>query len=269
MTDVDARRFLAGETAALVRALPSSLVDLLVDALEHAAVTDSAVARTRIIESFSNPHYRSLVFTFLDQWRSRAPDISAEAVALSLMAAEQCEKAHQEGQSVELVWTGPDVGQIPLRRTEQAVLQVIESASHRLTIVSFAVYNIPHIREALVNAARKGVVINVVLETPDKLETENAYCTLKALGPAVASRCSVYLWPLDKRPRDGSGKPGLLHVKCAVADANWLLLTSANLTEYAFTVNMELGLLVTGGELPSKVANHFDRLIQNGILVSL
>lgn len=195
----------------------------------------------------------------------------ARKIRLDRFFGEQigCSCNESNRSTIELVWTGPDVGQIPLRRTEQAILQLIEWASRRLTIISYAVYNIPHIREALVRTAQKGVAINVVLETPDKLETDNAYCTLKALGPAVASRCSVYLWPLDKRPRDGSGKPGILHVKCAVADANRLLLTSANLTEYAFTVNIELGLLVTGGELPGKVENHFDRLIQNGILATL
>jgi hypothetical protein len=72
--------------------------------------------------------------------------------------------------------------------------------------------------------------------------------------------------PLEKRPRDENGKPGILHVKCAVADGRWLFLSSANLTEYAFTINMELGLLVTGGNLPRQVQEHFDRLIEAGVL---
>jgi hypothetical protein len=40
-----------------------------------------------------------------------------------------------------------------------------------------------------------------------------------------------------------------------------VLLSNANLTEYAFTINMELGLLVTGGPLPGQVEEQFDRLI--------
>ena len=46
----------------------------------------------------------------------------------------------------------------------------------------------------------------------------------------------------------------------------WLFLSSANLTEYAFTINMELGLLVTGGQLPGHVEEQFDRLIGMGML---
>lgn len=45
-----------------------------------------------------------------------------------------------------------------------------------------------------------------------------------------------------------------------------MFLSSANLTEYAFTINMELGLLVTGGNLPGEVEQHFDRLVARGIV---
>jgi phosphatidylserine/phosphatidylglycerophosphate/cardiolipin synthase-like enzyme len=54
-----------------------------------------------------------------------------------------------------------------------------------------------------------------------------------------------------------------------VADGHWLFLSSANLTEYAFTINMELGVLVTSGKLPGQVEEHFDRLVANGTLVKV
>ena len=44
-------------------------------------------------------------------------------------------------------------------------------------------------------------------------------------------------------------------------DGEWLFLSSANLPGYAFSLNMELGLLVRGGKLPHDVAAHFDSLI--------
>jgi phosphatidylserine/phosphatidylglycerophosphate/cardiolipin synthase-like enzyme len=140
---------------------------------------------------------------------------------------------------------------VPLRQTEQALLQVIDSAGQRLTVVSYAVYRIPRICEALVRAADRGVAISVVVESPDRVEGQKAYSTLAALGPSVAGRCGVYVWPVEKRFRDGAGRPGILHVKCAVADAQWLFLSSANLTEYAFTLNMELGVLMRGGRCPA------------------
>ncbi len=134
-------------------------------------------------------------------------------------------------------------------------------------VVSYAVFNIPRICEALVRAADRGVVISIVIEGSDHVEGKKAYSALAALGRTVASRCGVFVWPIEGRFRGGSGKPGLLHVKCAVADSRWLFLSSANLTEYAFSINMELGLLVTGGSLPVQVEDHFGKMIDSGVLV--
>ena len=136
----------------------------------------------------------------------------------------------------------------------------------RLLVVSYAVYNIPQIRDALIRAADRGVTIKVVIESPDQVEGKKAYSTLAALGPTVAGRCGVYVWPIEGRFRGGTGKPGLLHVKCVVADGRWLFLSSANLTEQAFSINMELGVLITGGTTPDRVESHFARMIQVGVL---
>jgi phosphatidylserine/phosphatidylglycerophosphate/cardiolipin synthase-like enzyme len=116
-------------------------------------------------------------------------------------------------------------------------------------------------------AAGRGVSITVIVDTPDRQVGRAAYDTLRALGPSVASRSSVYLWPHEQRPRDQNGRAGLLHIKCVEADGKWLFLSSANLTEYAFTLNMELGLLITGGDEPGRVEEHFDRLIEDRVLL--
>jgi hypothetical protein len=71
---------------------------------------------------------------------------------------------------------------------------------------------------------------------------------------------------MQKREWDDKGKPGILHVKCAVAAGRWMLLSSANQKEYVFILNMELGPLITGDSLPSHVEAQFDRLIETGVL---
>jgi len=266
MTPSGGLRYVVEEAQLLAKQLPSSVVETVAEALGSAETGDTSICRANAVRELAHAHYRSLVRTFLDGWIVHATDISAQAVAAALLTAASTEKANHDHQSVELVWTGPDVGVVPLRRTEQALLQVIESASQRLLVVSYAVYKIRRVCDALICAADRGVVIKVVVETPDRLETQNAYNTIAALGQSVADRCEVYLWPLDQRVRDETGKAGILHVKCAVADGRWLFLSSANLTEYAFTLNMELGLLVKGGSLPEQVEMHFDRMIQTGVL---
>jgi phosphatidylserine/phosphatidylglycerophosphate/cardiolipin synthase-like enzyme len=76
----------------------------------------------------------------------------------------------------------------------------------------------------------------------------------------------VLYWPKDKRTPGIDGKPGILHVKCVVADGWRMFLSSANLTEQAFRLNMELGVLVTGHRLPAMVERHFAELLSRGVL---
>jgi hypothetical protein len=139
-------------------------------------------------------------------------------------------------------------------------------AKNRITLVSFAVYKIPNVGKALVRAAKRGVRLTVIVETPDKIEGEGEYSTIKALGQEVAACSTVYFWPKENRPVGDNNKVGILHVKCVVGDGEWLFLSSANLTQQAFTINMELGMLVRGGKMPKRVEQQFDRLIQSGQL---
>jgi phosphatidylserine/phosphatidylglycerophosphate/cardiolipin synthase-like enzyme len=248
--------------------LASEMPAAYVEALASALLSGPA-SKAQAVQCIPHLHFRSVAGEFIDVWQGQAAGVTAEAVVLALRTASNAEKVHREGQSVELVWTGPTAEAHSFRRTEQAILQVLDSARQRITLVSYAVYRIPNVCEALVRAARRGVQINMIVETPDKLEGENEYSTLRALGDDVAVCSAVYYWPKENRGQDDKGKVGILHVKCAVADGLWLFLSSANLTEYAFTINMELGVLVTGGKLPGQVQEHFDGLIQAGSLARI
>jgi len=165
-----------------------------------------------------------------------------------------------------VVWTGPDQSVIPLRRTEQAILQVLSSAQSRILLVSYAVYSIPNIQHAVVRAAKRGVTITVIVETPNRLDVQNEYSNLKALGEDVAKCSAVYYWPQEHREADATGKLGILHVKCVVGDGNQLFLSRANLTKYAFSLNVELGVLINGGRGPRQIEVVFESLIAEGTL---
>ena len=256
-----AHTLIAEAATALAGEMPAAHVESLAQAIQ----TEPA-SKAQAVQAIPHLHYRSLAAEFIGLWQDRAAVVTPDAVALALRTALHAERVHRESQTVELVWTGPSTEANSFRRTEQAILQVLDSARERITLVSYAVYRIPNVCESLVRAARRGVLISVIVETPDKLEGENVYSTLRALGDDVAACSAVYYWPKVKRGQDDNGKVGILHVKCAVADGRWLFLSSANLTEYAFTINMELGVLVTGGKLPGQVQGHFEGMIRNGTL---
>jgi len=127
---------------------------------------------------------------------------------------------------------------------------------------------VPSIADALVRAAQRRVRSRIIIESAQVSEGKVAYEAIDALGPNVATMAAVYVWPLKKRPVDDKGRHGSLHAKCAVADDTVLFLSSANLTAYALTLNMELGVLIHGGSAPRAVADHFTRLIAKGVLAT-
>src|SRR5437588_4867377 len=131
------------EAGRLASAVPPSVLGMLAEAVQKYQPSEWPSCKGGIVGQISQPHYRSLVGHFLDAWQSQAATISPEAVAAALVTAGHSEQVHGEQQSLEFVWTGPDVGIVPLRRTEQALLQVIDSARRRVMVVSYAVYNIP------------------------------------------------------------------------------------------------------------------------------
>jgi phosphatidylserine/phosphatidylglycerophosphate/cardiolipin synthase-like enzyme len=131
------------------------------------------------------------------------------------------------------------------------------------------VYNIPRIGAALLRAAERGVMVRLIIEADEPHEALKFVCGLRALGGDVGSKITAYFWPREKRSADTEGRAGVMHVKCAVADCRQLFLSSANLTQSALTLNMELGILITGGPQPAVVEAHFSQLVTEGLLVQV
>ena len=75
----------------------------------------------------------------------------------------------------------------------------------------------------------------------------------------------LFAWAAHEKGAAGQ-YPGVVHAKCAVADGRVAFITSANLTSAAMERNMELGVLVTGGNLPEELHNHLEALITTKVL---
>jgi phosphatidylserine/phosphatidylglycerophosphate/cardiolipin synthase-like enzyme len=206
---------------------------------------------------------------FVDAWRSLPnPPTPPEMAGLFEIAAASL--IHQrKKQKIELTWTGPRSPHVSLRRTDQALIELVNAARQRIIIVSFAVYKAQNIMSALEKAAERGVEIMVILESPDVSEGKIAYNTIHALGASLRQKAKIFIWPHAKRETTPQGKIGSLHAKIGVADGSILYLSSANLTDYAMNVNMEMGVLVRDKELPRRIEQHFAELITNGTLAEI
>ena len=97
-------------------------------------------------------------------------------------------------------------------------------------------------------------------------EGKTVVSVLHEVSIALQAVATVYVWPRERRPRDEDGNAGVLHTKCAIADRRTLLVSSANLTAMALTLNMQMGVLIDGGELPHLAARHFEGLMAAGVL---
>lgn len=254
------------QAVTVAEVLPPGLIQTLAHTIAGYPHQQWDTVRLRVAQTVPQHQQRALVLAFVDAWQQRAPALLPHEMALMLRTASITARTIRQQQTVELVWTGPIVPQVALRRTDQALLQVIHQAHTSLLIVSFAVYHIPAIADSIVQASARGVTIRICVEAPEPSGQKMAYDTIHALGAAVTQHATIYIWPNEQRSRDAHGRAGVLHVKCAVGDTQQLFLSSANLTDHALNRNMELGVLISGGNGPVTVVHQFDRLIETGVL---
>lgn len=219
----------------------------------------TAAVRASATTAVAAPTYRAQAQAVLDAWAA-CPDVSGSSLAAALRVAADATAKIRSAQSIDVVWTGPATGEVPVRLTREVLLEVIGSASSSLIIVSFAAYKVPDVVAALAAAAGRGVDIRMVLETGEEDGGPLKVGAAKAFAELGAS-ASFYVWPAEGREGAAS-----MHAKSAIADELTALVGSANLTGHAIELNMELGVLIRGGPLPRRLSRHFRALMSAGVL---
>ncbi|MCY1259554.1 Cardiolipin synthase B [compost metagenome] len=198
----------------------------------------------------------------VDAWK--ASTVSGETLAAMLLAAAHAFHHAERRQKVELVWTGPTTELVPARRTEQALIQVINAAKHRLFITSYVAYDIESIARALRSAAERGVKIEFLMELSS---AQGGKVSIDPIGNLrnIVPGAWFYIW----KDKDAAFVNGSVHAKVAVADGLFCFITSANLTGYAMDQNMEAGVLISGVPLPEQLHRHLEALVITGVIVPI
>jgi cardiolipin synthase A/B len=174
----------------------------------------------------------------------------------------------QRRQRIELLWTGPTpASQIPARRIDQVLYDLIDSAKREIWLVTFAAHKISRLTDGLARALNRGVNVRLILEFEETSQGQLSMDALNAFPDVVCQHAQIYYWPLDKRERNAYGKPGKLHAKVAVID-DQVVLSSANLTDDAFNRNLELGILVSSDEFLQLLREYLGSLCVDGTLRS-
>ena len=195
-----------------------------------------------------------VVDQLVDAWQTTS--VSAQELASMLLAAGHAFTKTASQQSTELVWTGPTTPFVSARRTEQALLQVINTAKQTLFITSFVAYDVSTIVKALNAASDRGVTISMLLELS---QGHGGSITFDAIGKmkTLVPTSKLYAW----RDKAEPFSDGRVHAKVAVADGMMCFITSANLTGHAMEKNMEAGVLITGGPIPGLLESHLNSLV--------
>lgn len=236
--------------AAIVGSLGEPHVQALADTFRSAGPFTTARAAV-VRRAVPAPHHAEVDRLNL-AWAAQ-PSLAGEAIAVALESVQSARRLADVA-VVEVVVTGPESPAAPVRLTSEVVRQLIDQATKRVTLVSYAAYQMTSIIAALDAAVARGVSVSLILESAEKLGGGG--------GAHAYARFPTFQWPVDRRePPDAK-----LHAKAVIVDGRDVLLTSANMTNAAYDKNIELGVLCRGGGVASQVQRHFDALIARGVL---
>lgn len=245
----------------IIAELGSELHPKRVDALaELVRSVNSGEDFLKIRRKLSPNLNMNLIDLLEKKWKENKEVSSIEVASALVSASLAAELASSRG-SVEMVWTGPSSNLVPIRHTEQVLKEVIESARTKLFVVSFVAYNVPSIHDALNKAISRNVAVDILVESSQNTHSKIQVDSVPKLRRAVP-KANIYIWDQSQIP---SNMIGVVHAKCAVADESIAFITSANLTTAAMEKNVELGVLIRGGDLPTKLDQNLRSLIVSNI----
>lgn len=242
--------------ADLVSLLSPERVRAIADRLRDSRPTEK---RPALLQLVATPVARCAMERILVA--SEQTNVSGDVLAGILVGAVHTRLKTQQESSLELVWTGPTTSYVATRRTEQVLLDLIRHAQKEVFLVSFVAYDVTAVVDALNSAAERGVDLLMLLESSADQGGSLTYDPISMMRKYVPSAV-LYSW-IDRSAPFIDGK---VHAKVAVADGATAFITSANLTGHALEKNMEAGVIIRGGSLPSDLRAHLRALIDTKVI---
>lgn len=144
------------------------------------------------------------------------------------------------------VWTGPESETAHGRLTLAVLSDLVDEAQTDILLVSYATLPSRSVRASLEAAAARDVNISLLLE---RRSDNPRYEGSDDPFPGLAARRLI--WSAKHRPSGAS-----MHAKLLVVDRRTALIGSANLTGYGLDRNLECGVLIRGGPVPTRLVDH-------------
>lgn len=252
-----------GLVAELVGKAPIQWMDTATATLKKLPSTTSLEVASASMPATNNADLANLTREVLRVGTAR---MSWEALAWTLETTSKVHQRWRRDREIEFLWAGPSPpNQIPARRIDQVLYDLIAAAKHEIILVTFAAAKIERLARELLIASNRGVYVRLILEFEEASEGQLSFDAIKAFLPDMLEATEVYYWPVERRDRNAAGRPGKLHAKMAVIDGI-ALVSSANLTDDAFNRNLEIGAMIREPEFLLAAESHIASLIATGVL---
>ena len=220
--------------------------------------------RARLIEAKPGFALSALAGRLMAAWRTADPPQPGAAIALALETAALVQ-ADAAARRSDVVISGPSSDSTAVRLTSSVISELIHDSRESLLVVSFAAFGVTDVVNELEGAARRGVRIDLILEsTADQGGTLHGSVGASAAFEAIRQDVTFWSWPENRRPVAG-GSRAALHAKLVAADERVALLGSANLTDKALAVNLELGVIIRDPSIVRHIVRHFRSLMKPSV----
>ncbi len=250
------------EVYQLIDDLPHEMVRELADELSDIKTTNRDTYEG-LFAQIPNFELRQRFSSLIKAWKESFPDHPNMFLAIVLRAVAESLRIERSKQKVELVWTGPNRLETSTRHSGEVLIELVNHAQQSLHLVSFALYQYKPLIQAMLDAVSRGVKISMYIEThkSDMQPIE----MIRRFSSELVDHVELFIWPKSNRIASTTNTVGSLHAKLAIADADMLFISSANLTEYALTINLEAGVLFHGGDKPKQIIAELNYLVRTGI----
>lgn len=203
---------------------------------------------------------------------------SENQIAILLSAIVDERKSSQKLEElINLVITGPEAPGTAIRDTGVVVRELFRSAKKSVVVVGYSVYQGQKVFAELANRMSDHplLVATMYLNLPPIKGVEEE----SIIAHRFARDFRTKHWPDGCRlprvyfdPRSVAvdrSKRASLHAKCVIVDEKELFISSANFTERAQDMNVEVGVRFASETLARQLANHFQALVNLGALKQL
>ncbi|GAA0393660.1 hypothetical protein Acor_74540 [Acrocarpospora corrugata] len=248
----------------LVASLPETHLTAWIRVLRTIATPDERT-EARLATAHPGAGIGPRASLLVTSWMATNAQLPGSAVALALEAASHRYEQDLASHHIEIVVSGPVSDSVPIRLTASVAVKVIRAATSRLLITSYAAFGIREIVSEIWAAAERGVSVDLILETArssgGKLggdsDGRTAFHDLR-FHPDV----HLWQWANDQRHGPG-GRRGSMHAKVIAADRAIAFLGSANLTDNAYTDNLEIGAIIHDLTAVANLVDHFTTLMRS------